>query len=441
LTSINYAKHTATLCSSYSNALQHINGPYRAVLVHSGVEHHYFGDDRAVSFQAYGHLLHWIPVNRPNQFVYFRPNEKPIYFQIVPSDFWHEQDINVDPAWDQQFTIVRLVTLDELAKQLQQLSKSDLAYIGESPAVASSLGIDKSLINPQALLAYLDFSRAIKSDYELDQLRAANQLALLGHRAAKACFLEGGTEFEIHLAFLQATAHLEDESPYTNIVALNEKAAILHYQFKRKANEDKGKVLLIDAGCRVNAYGSDITRTSVSEDVHPKFRSLVQAMEELELALVAEVCPGKTYQSLHQSTLTRLARVLIDNDICNGSEENLIALDIPQLFMPHGVGHLLGVQVHDVGGHQADSIGTLLPPPANSPALRNTRVMEADMVFTVEPGLYFIPLLLEAQRNSSKGKLINWKNVDELYCCGGIRIEDNIRVTDDGAENLTRQFE
>ena len=133
--------------------------------------------------------------------------------------------------------------------------------------------------------------------------------------------------------------------------------------------------------------------------------------------------------------------MLIDNDICNGSEENLIALDIPQLFMPHGVGHLLGVQVHDVGGHQADSIGTLLPPPANSPALRNTRVMEADMVFTVEPGLYFIPLLLEAQRNSSKGKLINWKNVDELYCCGGIRIEDNIRVTDDGAENLTRQFE
>ena len=209
--------------------------------MHSGVEHHYFGDDRAVSFQAYGHLLRWIPVNRPNQFVYFRPNEKPIYFQIVPSDFWHEQDINVDPAWDQQFTIVRLVTLDELAKQLQQLSKSDLAYIGESPAVASSLGIDKSLINPQALLAYLDFSRAIKSDYELDQLRAANQLALLGHRAAKACFLEGGTEFEIHLAFLQATAHLEDESPYTNIVALNEKAAILHYQFKRKANEDKGQ--------------------------------------------------------------------------------------------------------------------------------------------------------------------------------------------------------
>ena len=67
--------------------------------------------------------------------------------------------------------------------------------------------------------------------------------------------------------------------------------------------------------------------------------------------------------------------------------------------------------------------------------------MEADMVFTVEPGLYFIPLLLEAQRDSSKGKLINWKNIDELYCCGGIRIEDNIRVTGDGAENLTRQFE
>ena len=224
-------------------------------------------------------------------------------------------------------------------------------------------------------------------------------------------------------------------------MALNEKAAILHYQFKRKTNTDKGQVLLIDAGCRVKAYGSDITRTSVSDNVHPVFRSLVSAMETLELALVDEVKPGKTYQSLHASTLTRIARVLIDHNICAGEAEDLVELNIPQLFMPHGVGHLLGIQVHDVGGHQSDTDGAILPPPENSPALRNTRVMEADMVFTVEPGLYFIPLILEAERGSDRGKLINWNTVDELDPCGGIRIEDNIRVTSDGAENLTRQFE
>jgi Xaa-Pro dipeptidase len=444
LTTNNYANHIATLIRTYTDALQYVSNQDTqpaAVLVHSGAGVHYYGDDRGVAFQAYGHLLHWIPVNRPNQFVYFRPDEKPIYFQIVPSDFWYEQDIDVEPEWEESLTIVRLCSLYELFAQLKQHHGADIAYIGGHADIATSLGIDKSLINPKRLLAYLDFSRAVKTDYELEQLRAANRLALLGHAAAKARFLEGGSEYEIHMAFLQTTQNLEDECPYTNIVALNEKAAILHYQFKRKINEKKGKVLLIDAGCKVRAYASDITRTSVSEDAHPEFRSLVTAMETLELALVDEVKPGKTYQSLHASTLTRIASVLVDHNICKGEPADLIERNIPQLFMPHGVGHLLGIQVHDVAGHQADINGTILSPPENSPALRNTRLMEVNMVFTVEPGLYFIPLILETERGSDRGKLINWNTVDELYPCGGIRIEDNIRVTSDGAENLTRQFE
>lgn len=441
----NYANHIATLTRTYTDALQYVANTgaatATAVLVHSGAEHHYYGDDRGVAFQAYGHLLHWIPVNRPNQFIYFRPDEKPIYFQIVPSDFWYEQDIDVEPEWEESLTIIRLSNLSELSAQLRQYSLSDVAYIGGHADIAASLGIDESSINPERLLAYLNFSRAIKTDYELEQLRAANQLALRGHAAAKACFFKGGSEYEIHMAFLQATRNLEDECPYTNIVALNDKAAILHYQFKRRANDDKGQVLLIDAGCRVKAYGSDITRTSVTKDVHPIFRSLVTAMETLELALVDEVRPGKTYQSLHESTLTRIAQVLVDHNICVGNVEELVELNIPQLFMPHGVGHLLGIQVHDVGGHQSDIHGAILPPPESSPALRNTRVMEANMVFTVEPGLYFIPLILEAERGSDRAGLINWDVVDELYPCGGIRIEDNIRVTSNAAENLTRQFE
>ena len=444
MTTNNYANHIATLTRTYSDALQYVSNQDTqpaSVLVHSGAQEHYYGDDRGVAFQAYGHLLHWIPVNRPNQFVYFRPDAKPIYFQIVPNDFWHEQDIGVEPEWEETLAIVRLSNLDELCAQLKQYCVADIAYIGGHADIAASLGIDKSLINPKRLLAYLDFSRAVKTGYEFEQLREANRIALLGHAAAKARFLEGGSEYEIHMAFLQATQSLEDECPYANIVALNEKAAILHYQFKRKTIKDQGRVLLIDAGCRVKAYGSDITRTSVSEDVHPKFQSLVIAMEALELALVDEVKPGKTYQSLHESTLSRIAHILVDHNICKGEVTDLIELNVPQLFMPHGVGHLLGIQVHDVGGHQSDIDGTILPPPENSPALRNTRVMEADMVFTVEPGLYFIPLILEAERRSDRSKLINWNAVDELYPCGGIRIEDNIRVTSDGAENLTRQFE
>lgn len=444
MTTENYAEHIESLVSGYADALQSAEfqeGEPGAVLLHSGPEQHYFGDDRALPFQAWGHFLHWIPVNRPNQFVYFRPGEQPVYFQLVPSDFWYEQEIHLEAAWEEQFNVCRLSNLEELASTLKQYSKEDIAYLGEDGAVAKQLGLRESLINPPPLLSILDFRRAIKSPYELDQLRTANRLALLGHSAAKACFLDGGTEYEVHMAFLQATESLEDECPYTNIVALNEKAAILHYQFKRKLNREQGRVLLIDAGCRVRAYGSDITRTSISDGVHPTFRSLLTAMEELELALVAEVKPGMAYPALHASAMRRIAGVLRDHELCNASIEESLELQIPQLFMPHGVGHLLGIQVHDVGGHQSDRAGTLLPPPADSPALRNTRTMETDMVFTVEPGLYFIPLLLEAERDTARGKKLNWAHIDALYPCGGIRIEDNIRVTDEGSENLTRQFE
>ena len=448
-----YGEHIAKLSRDYSAAINCFNAgvegkqasgaasiPVEAVLLHSGSEQHYFADDRGIPFQAYGHFLHWLPVNRPDQFVYFRAGEKPTYFQIVPDDFWYDQTIEMADHLSEQFTVVRLTSVNELGAQLKS---SALAFLGERADLASSLGIDQALVNPRALIAYLDFCRATKTDYALEQLRAANKTALQGHAAARLCFLNGGNEYQIHSAYLNACAILEGESPYTNIVALNERSAILHYQYKRREDSPAGQVLLIDAGCRVNGYGSDITRTSVSDDVHPVFRALLGAMENLQQALVSQIKPQLAYQELHESALRSIGAALIEHGICmaSNSVEALMAQNIPQLFMPHGVGHLLGIQVHDVGGHQINFAGSISAPPAHSPALRNTRIMTENMVFTVEPGLYFIPLLLEPQRNSSRGKTINWKLVDELYACGGIRIEDNVRVTREGVENLTRQFE
>jgi Xaa-Pro dipeptidase len=162
-------------------------------------------------------------------------------------------------------------------------------------------------------------------------------------------------------------------------------------------------------------------------------------MEKLELALINQIKPGIPYQELHNATLTGIANLLIEHQLCNQAVSTLLQQKIPQLFMPHGVGHLLGIQVHDVGGWQKDIAGTSLPPAEHSPALRNTRCMEKNMVFTIEPGFYFIPLLLEPERSQARGKFINWELVDSLYPCGGIRVEDNVRVTEDGVENLTRR--
>ena len=433
--------HINHVCTIYAEVLKNSecqDGTIDSVLVHSGSEQYYYGDDRDIRFQAFGHFCHWIPVNRPDQFLYFKPGNKPIYFQVVPNDYWYDLSIDAESWWADEFDIVKLNALKELPAKLPN---SNIAYLGGHPQVAKFLGIKKKAMNPSSLLRFLDFQRAYKTDYELEQLRAANQLAAVGHKAARNCFLDGGNEYQIHMAFLTACDILEEESPYTNIVALDEKSAILHYQQKRRESADQSQVLLIDAGCRINGYASDITRTWAKDTAPLVFKDLLKGMQGLEQQLVNLVTPGLAYPEIHSEALAGVANLLIALDICHGTSEELIRNNLPQRFLPHGIGHLLGIQVHDVGGHQTDAAGNKSEPPQHSPALRNTRVLDENMVFTIEPGCYFIPLLLEPLRSQSKGVFINWALVDELYHCGGIRIEDNVRVTKNGFENLTQQFE
>ena len=420
----------------YETALKGVE--VAGVLLHSGSLDTYFGDDRVIDFNAYSHYLRWIPINKPDQFVLYIPGEKPKYFQVIPNDYWHEQKIECGDWIYGNVNVVPIKKVDEIKSYLEN---DDLAYIGPNPTLAVKFNISTSQINCQEILNYLNFKRAYKTEYEVLQIKEANKLAIVGHQAARECFLNDGNEYEIHMAYLKACSILESDSPYTNIVALGEKSAILHYQNKRNENAQKEKNLLIDAGCRINGYASDITRTSVKMSIDSLYRDLLVGMEYVEQELVNLVKPGVGYPDLHSDALIKIGKLLLDHSICFGSLEGLLNNEIPHLFMPHGVGHLLGVQVHDLGGHLKDINGTIEVPPAHSPFLRNTRVMSENMVFTVEPGCYFIPSLLEAQRNTKKGKLINWRKIEQLYPYGGIRIEDNILVTKDGPENLTRQFE
>ena len=431
-----YANHVATLTSKYEQIL----AAGQSVLIHSGTEHHYFGDDRAIVFQAFGHFAHWLPVNRPDHFVLVRAGDKPRYFQVVPQDFWYDQSLQIDadlePAIHEAFDVVRLSSIDDVAKQTE-LTVCD--YLGPDPSWAAAQGIAQAKTNAPALLALLDFARAVKAKYEIDQLRLANQQGLVGHAAAAECFLSGGSEFEIHNAFLQACSLLEYETPYTNIVGLDTNAAVLHYQHKSRTRVPNAQLLLIDAGSRINGYGSDITRTTPSQHCHPVMDSLITGMEALELEIVASVKPGVAYPSLHDQAIAGVASLLVEHGIAKVAKSELIERRLAHAFMPHGVGHLLGIQVHDVGGHQRSASGGRIEPPAHSPALRTTRMLSEDMVFTVEPGLYFIPMLLDPLRTGYAREALNWPLIDELIPSGGIRIEDNIRVTATGAENLTRR--
>ena len=116
-----------------------------------------------------------------------------------------------------------------------------------------------------------------------------------------------------------------------------------------------------------------------------------------------------------------------------------MASAVTSVFLPHGIGHLLGLEVHDVAGFMRSPQGGDIPRPEGHPYLRLTRVLEEGFVVTLEPGLYFIPQLLDAARaDVRRARCINWPRVEALSKFGGIRIEDDLAVTRDGCENLTR---
>ena len=133
-----------------------------------------------------------------------------------------------------------------------------------------------------------------------------------------------------------------------------------------------------------------------------------------------------------------LAEVLVDAELATGDADTLLETGVTSAFFPHGLGHLLGVQVHDVGGFMENESGTAIDPPSGHPFLRLTRVLEEDMVLTIEPGLYVIDMLLDNLRGTPAEDRVNWNTVNWLRPFGGIRIEDNVRVLVNDRENLTR---
>jgi Xaa-Pro dipeptidase len=146
------------------------------------------------------------------------------------------------------------------------------------------------------------------------------------------------------------------------------------------------------------------------------------------------------YPDLHLLAHQKIARILADFQFVKDLDVNgIVEKRISNVFFPHGLGHFLGLQVHDVGGFQKDALGTCIAKPEGHPYLRLTRVVEPSHVFTIEPGFYFIETLLADLKNSGNAKYINWTKVDNFRQFGGIRIEDDVVVTDNGHENLTRQ--
>ncbi|MFO7530261.1 MAG: Xaa-Pro dipeptidase [Marinobacter sp.] len=397
---------------------------FDSLLIASGAAPYRFGDDQTWHFQGYGPFLHWTGLTgREHCWLWIRVGHKPVLWLYEPVDFWHANQPLPEEPW-QTFVEVRG---SQSPKAPVLDDPGSLAVIGD-PALLDGVPGES---NPENLLRALDETRVRKTPYEIECLAQANTLALAGHRAARDAFTDGESEFGISLAYQQATRQREADAPYHSIIGLNDHASTLHYQYYDTQPPGHPRSLLIDAGVRFRGYCSDITRTTAGPG-ESHFAALIHGLERLQLRLCDMVAPGVDYIEIHRKAHQGTAALLSATGLVTGLEDDdIVEQGITRVFFPHGIGHFLGVQVHDVAGKST-------PPPEDAPFLRLTRRLEPGMVVTIEPGLYFIPSLLDPLLEGELGQHLNQDLIKRLRGCGGIRIEDNVVVTETGSRNLTR---
>ncbi|OMH38371.1 Xaa-Pro dipeptidase [Motiliproteus sp. MSK22-1] len=443
-----YCDHIYQLQSRYDRLLDEQG--YDGLLIHAGSTQSYYLDDNHRPFKTNPHLLAWAPLtHHPECCLLIRPGYAPRLFYYNPTDFWYKPAGAPDGFWTKYFDIEIMDKPDQVSRGLE--GNKNIAFFGERADLAEKWGLTD--INPKPLLSALHWYRACKTDYEVECLRRANDIAAKGHLLAERTFRNGASEFEIQMAYLSATRQRESELPYGNIVALNENASVLHYQYYQCLKPDLCHSFLIDAGAAYNGYASDVTRTYCQDiemlgkddsgarnlDLHESvFSALIDALDSAQQRLIGSIKPGQSFIKLHQQMCLDIGAILQQHKLVNASAEAQLHQGILRAFFPHGLGHLLGLQVHDVGGLQADANGTPALAPDDYPFLRLTRTLETGMVFTIEPGIYLIDSLLAELKAGSAASAVNWSMVDSLRPFGGIRIEDNIHLTASGCENLTR---
>ena len=439
-----YAAHIAEMQNRWSAALDAEN--LQAVLVHSGTPLISFQDDYEYAFRPNPHFLAWLPLTRHHDSALLvRPGRKPCIFYYQPEDFWYLAPADPESWWADHFEIQLVNEADGwrtgLLSQLNGLSFGirDVAVIGGAPSLAATFENDR--INPEGLVNRLQVERTRKTPYEIACMREASQLAARAHLEAENAFREGESELRIHQRYLGACEQTDAQLPYNNIVALNTHGSVLHYQGRDVAVPGTVRSFLIDAGCTVNAYASDITRTYAARDgagQEDGFAELVAAMDTMQQGLNKVVRAGLDYRDLHLQAHREIAGILESFGIINVPADDAVASGLSSVFYPHGLGHFIGLQTHDVSG-LTDNEGRAIPRPEGHPFLRLTRVLAAGNVLTIEPGLYFIEPLLQQWKENGDASAVNWDRVEALKPYGGIRIEDNLVVTETGSNNLTRK--
>jgi Xaa-Pro aminopeptidase len=278
--------------------------------------------------------------------------------------------------------------------------------------------------------------RRVKDQFELDLLRRAVLATAKGFAAIRHHIRPGVTErqlrIELEAEFFRNGA---DNVGFESIVGSGPNAAVMHFSPSQRKIR-RGDFVLIDAGAEVQRYVADVTRTFVAGKKPTQFqRDLLRLVLAAERAAIDRCIPRAEWKEIHLKAASELTAGLIELKLMKGHAESLVEQGAYTLFFPHGVGHLVGLGVRDASGRYPGRLKD------ESAALRNLRMdlpLAAGYVTTVEPGLYFIPAILQDPKRRKRYRhCVNWQRVDKHVGLGGVRIEDTVLVTDDGPVVLT----
>lgn len=288
----------------------------------------------------------------------------------------------------------------------------------------------------QRVRSVLTHARRPKDFREISQLERAAAATAHGFAAAAAAIRPGTTErqiqIELETGFLRGGA---DRTGFASIVGTGPHSSVLHFPPSTRPVAD-GDFVLIDAGAQIGRYTADVTRTFLAGSSATAFqRDMYSVVLSAQQRAIAQCRPGREWKDIHLSCAVAMTEGLISLGIMRGNAQDLVDREAHALFFPHGIGHMVGLGVRDASGLYP---GRVRDPRPSLRTLRMDLPLEEHYVVTIEPGLYFIPPLLDDRmRRARFAECVNWEGVDRVKHLGGVRIEDDVLVTSDAPVVLT----
>ncbi|MBI2765272.1 MAG: aminopeptidase P family protein [Chloroflexi bacterium] len=418
------------------------------VLIPSGLPVPIAGTDQYHEFHAHPEHQYLAGVAGPAGVLAFDPREGWSLFAPEPTPderVWSGDGVSLEQL-ALHAGLEGAAPLAALGPWLERHRGEPVALLGNADLAAhpAGYGVERwsalELVIDQELSARLSeavsAARRAKDVGELQRMRAAAAASATGHllalRTARAGTSERRLQVELEAEFFRAGA---ERPAYGSIVGSGRNAAVLHVAPSSRELAT-GDLVLIDAGAECGGYASDVTRTfPVNARFDGAQRDLYELVLTVQQSAIKDARPGKEYRELHMEASLRMAAGLVDLGILRGDPAALVERDAHALFFPHGLGHMLGLSTHDAGGCLAGRT------PSDRFGLKWLRAdlpLEPGYVVTIEPGIYFIRALLEdPERRARYRDDVNWGRVDRMLEFGGIRIEDDVLITADGAEVLT----